>query len=218
VRLSQEVFDIPRLRRRSPPLSTCPKADAARSIACPSRLVSCRLFLGRTFVASLMLNFQESIMNAFRTFVTVALALSWSSVATAYDYKLGTLEIDHPWARATPPTAPAGGGYLTITNKGAAADRLVSVKSPAAGAVQVHEMKMEGNVMRMREVEGGLAIAPGATVALAPGGLHLMMMGLKMPLKQGEKVPVTLVFEKAGSIDIELDVMAMGAAPAHEHK
>jgi len=157
-------------------------------------------------------------MNAFRTLVAVALALSWSSAAGAHDYKLGTLEIAHPWARATPPSAPSGGGYLTITNKGPTEDRLVSVKSPAAGAVQVHEMKMEGNVMRMREVEGGLAIPPGATVALAPGGFHLMMMGLKVPLKEGEKVPVTLVFQKAGSIDIELAVTAMGAAPPHGHK
>jgi copper(I)-binding protein len=142
----------------------------------------------------------------------------WCGAADARDYKLGTLEIGHPWARATPPTAPAGGGYLTITNKGTTEDRLVSIKSPAAGAVQVHEMRMEGNIMRMREVEGGLAIPPGATVALAPGGLHLMMMGLKEPLKQDESVPVTLVFEKAGSIDVELAVIAMGATPSHEHK
>jgi len=146
------------------------------------------------------------------------LILAWSGAALAHSYKLGSLEIGHPWARATPPTAPTGGGFLTITNKGTAADRLVSASSPAAASVQVHEMKMEGNVMRMREVEGGLAIPPGATVALAPGGLHLMMMGLKEPLKQGDRVPVTLVFEKAGSIDVELAVTAMGATPSHEHK
>ena len=157
-------------------------------------------------------------MKAFRPLAAVALALLWCSAAGAQDYKLGTLEIGHPWARATPPTAPAGGGYLTVTNKGTTEDRLISVKSPAAGAVQVHEMKMEGNIMRMREVEGGLAIPPGATVALAPGGLHLMMMGLREPLKQGERVPVTLVFEKAGSINVELAVIAMGATPSHEHK
>jgi copper(I)-binding protein len=81
--------------------------------------------------------------------------------------------------------------------------------------VEIHEMKMEGNVMRMRELEHGLEIKPGATVALAPGGFHLMMMGLKAPLKQGEKVPVTLTFEKAGSIDVELEVKAMGAMPGH---
>jgi len=158
-------------------------------------------------------------MNAFRPLAAIAaLAVLWTGAADAQDYKLGTLEIGQPWARATPPTAPAGGGYMTITNKGAHPDRLVAVKSPAAGMVQVHEMKMEGNVMRMRELDGGLAIPPGATVALAPGGLHLMMMGLKAPLKQGERVPVTLVFEKAGTIDVELAVTAMGATPAHEHK
>ena len=79
-------------------------------------------------------------------------------------------------------------------------------------------MKMDGNVMRMREVEGGLTIPPGATVALAPGGFHLMMMGLKEPLKQGAQVPVTLVFQSAGSINVELAVMAMGATPSHDHK
>lgn len=157
-------------------------------------------------------------MNAFRPLAAIALALLWSTAADARDYKLGTLEIGHPWARATPPSAPAGGGYLTVTNKGAAEDRLISVSSPAAGAVQVHEMKMEGNIMRMREIEGGLAIPPGATVTLAPGGLHLMMMGLKEPLKQGERVPVTLVFQKAGSIDVELAVVAMGATPSHDHR
>jgi len=76
-------------------------------------------------------------------------------------------------------------------------------------------MKMEGNVMRMRELANGLEIAPGATVTLAPGGLHMMMMGLKAPLKQGEKVPLTLVFEKAGTIDVEIAVEAMGATPGH---
>ena len=143
--------------------------------------------------------------------------------ALARDYKIGALQIGQPWTRATPPTAPAGGGFLTVTNTGTTPDRLVSAKSPAAGSVQVHEMKMDGNVMRMREVDGGLAIAPGATVTLAPGGLHIMLMGLKAPLRQGEKVPLTLVFEKAGSIDVELDVMALGASPpsghgSHQHK
>jgi hypothetical protein len=143
------------------------------------------------------------------------LILAWSGAALAHSYKLGSLEIGHPWARATPPTAPTGGGFLTITNKGTTIDRLVSASSPAAASVQVHEMKMEGNVMRMRELANGLEIAPGATVTLAPGGLHMMMMGLKAPLKQGEKVPLTLVFEKAGTIDVEIAVEAMGATPGH---
>lgn len=137
--------------------------------------------------------------------------------ASAHDYKLGSLEISQPWARATAPTAPAGGGYLAITNKGTTPDRLVSAISPAAQTVQVHEMKMEGNIMRMREVDHGLEIAPGTTVKLAPGGFHLMMMGLKEPFKQGTTVPVTLVFEKAGRIDVELAVGSIGATePPHD--
>ena len=135
--------------------------------------------------------------------------------AAAQDYKLGALEIVHPWARATPPTAPTGGGYLSVKNTGTTPDHLISASSPAAGAVQVHEMKMEGSVMRMRELDGPLEIKPGETVTLAPGGLHLMMTGLKAPLKQGERVPLTLVFEKAGKIDVELSVVAIGATPSH---
>ena len=103
-------------------------------------------------------------------FLAFLVLLAGIGTASAHSYKLGALEIGHPWARATPPTAPAGGGYLTIKNTGTTPDRLVEVRSPAAAAAQVHEMKMEGNVMRMRELAGGLEIAPGATVALAPGG------------------------------------------------
>jgi periplasmic copper chaperone A len=149
-----------------------------------------------------------------RVFALLAL-LMMSSPAWAHDYKFGALEIGHPWSRATPPTAPTGGGYLSVKNTGTESDHLVSASSPAAGAVQVHDMKMEGNVMRMRPLDGPLEIKPGETVTLAPGGMHLMMMGLKEPLKQGERVPLTLVFEKAGKIDVELAVEAMGATPQH---
>jgi copper(I)-binding protein len=150
----------------------------------------------------------------FRVLTLLALLLM-ASPAWAHDYKLGALEIGHPWSRATPSTAPTGAGYLSVKNTGATPDRLVSVSSPAAGAVQVHDMKMDGSVMRMRELESPLEIKPGETVTLAPGGMHLMMMGLKEPLKQGERVPLTLVFEKAGKIDVELAVEAMGATPQH---
>ena len=147
-----------------------------------------------------------------RILLPIVLAVLCAATAAAHDYKLGALEIAHPWARATPPSAPAGGGFLKITNTGATADRLVSVSSPAAALTQIHEMKMDGNVMRMREVEKGLDIPAGGSVTLAPGGLHLMLMDLKGPLKQGTRVPVTLVFEKAGKIDVELAVEAMGAS------
>ncbi|MBS0222424.1 MAG: copper chaperone PCu(A)C [Proteobacteria bacterium] len=151
------------------------------------------------------------MMMSLRLALACALVTLLPVGAFAHDYKLGALEISQPWARATAPAAPAGGGYLTITNKGTTSDRLMSVRSPAADKVEVHEMKMDGNIMRMRAVEHGLEIAPGATVKLAPGGFHLMMMGLKGPLKQGTRVPLTLTFEKAGSIDVELAVGGMGA-------
>ena len=148
----------------------------------------------------------------FRAVGLFVLALVCADAAQARDYKLGTLEISQPWARATPPSAPAGGGFLKITNTGTSPDRPISARSPAADIVQVHEMKMDGSVMRMREVEKGLELPAGGSVTLAPGGYHLMMMGLKGPLKQGSTVPVTLVFEKAGTIDVELAVEAMGAS------
>lgn len=149
--------------------------------------------------------------------LSTAVALFGLPVA-AHDYTLGSLKIGHPWTRATPPTAPSGGGFLTVTNAGATADRLVSATAATAGQVQIHEMKMDGSIMRMRELENGLEIPPGATVTLAPGGFHLMLMGLKEPFKEGTRIPVTLVFEKAGKIDVELMVMALGASPdAHKH-
>jgi copper(I)-binding protein len=131
--------------------------------------------------------------------------------ALAKDYKLGALEIHQPWTRATPSTAQAGGGFLVVTNTGTTPDRLIAAKSAAADKVEVHEMKMDGNVMRMRAVENGIEIPPGGTVELKPGGLHVMFMGLKGPFAKDTKVPLTLVFEKAGSVDIELPVEAMGA-------
>ena len=137
--------------------------------------------------------------------------------ASALDYKVGAIEIVQPWTRATPPTAESGGGYLVLKNTGTTPDRLIAVKSPAADKVEIHEMKMDGNIMRMREVEKGIEIPPGATVELKPGGFHVMFMGLKAPFAKEAKVPLTLVFEKAGSIDVDLMVQAMGAlAPMHK--
>ena len=137
--------------------------------------------------------------------------------ALALDYKLGAIEIVQPWTRATPPTAESGGGYLVLKNTGTTPDRLIAVKSPAADKVEIHEMKMDGNIMRMREVEKGIEIPPGATVELKPGGFHVMFMGLRAPFAKDAKVPLTLVFEKAGSIDVDLMVQAMGAqAPMHK--
>jgi periplasmic copper chaperone A len=133
----------------------------------------------------------------------------------AEEVKAGDLVITQAWSRATPNGAKIAGGYLTIENKGAAPDRLIGGSGDVAGKVEVHEMAMDNGVMKMRPLEKGLAIEPGKTVKLAPGGYHLMMFDLKGPLKQGDKVPVTLEFEKAGKVTISLDVQGLGAqAPA----
>src|SRR3954470_9779216 len=156
-------------------------------------------------------------MNLFsRTLTLAALAASLFAVsARAEDVKAGDLVIGQAWSRATPGGAKIGGGYLTIENKGAAADRLIGGSGDIAGKVEVHEMAMNNGVMTMRELDKGLAIEPGKTVKLAPGGLHLMLMDLKGSLKQGDKVPVTLEFEKAGKVTVSFDVQGVGAqAPA----
>lgn len=123
----------------------------------------------------------------------------------------GSISIEKPFSRATPGGSKVGAGYMTIINKGNAADRLLSASSPVAGKVEIHEMVMQGGVMKMRELTGGLPIEAGKTATLAPEGNHLMLMELKAPLKQGDKVPVTLNFEKAGKVDVTLDVQAIGA-------
>lgn len=153
-----------------------------------------------------------------RFLLSLALLALLGCPAWSHDYKVGSLEIDHPWTRATPPSARTGGGYMTITNKGTAPDRLISARSGASAKVEIHEMKMDGTIMRMRELENGLEIPPGATVALKPGGYHIMFMELKAPLEKGGKVPVTLVFEKAGSVDVEFPIQEMGAAHPGQSK
>lgn len=156
-------------------------------------------------------------MTLRRWLIAVAIA-TFALPAFAQDYKVGSLEIGNPWTRATPPSAQSGGGFLTITNKGTTPDRLVAVRTTASNKAEIHEMRMDGNVMRMRELEKGLEIPPGATVELKPGSYHLMFMELKAPFAKDAKIPATLVFEKAGSVDVELSVAAMGAAsPATKH-
>jgi copper(I)-binding protein len=142
-----------------------------------------------------------------------------AGTATAHEYKAGTLTIGHPWTRATPPSAKVGGGYLSITNNGTSPDRLVAVESDTAGVAEIHHMATENGVMKMQAVPGGLEIAPGATVKLAPGGYHVMFMELKQPFKQGSSIKGTLVFEKAGRVPVEfkVDAIASKAPDAHHH-
>lgn len=146
-----------------------------------------------------------------RSLFALALLLAGSPAAFAADVKAGDLVITQPWSRATPGGAKTSAGYLTIENKGGAPDRLVAVSGDVAGRIEVHEMAVNNGVMTMRPLEKGLVIEPGKTVALAPGGYHLMLMELKSPLKQGDKLPVTLEFEKAGKVAVTLVVQAVGA-------
>jgi copper(I)-binding protein len=127
------------------------------------------------------------------------------------DYKLGAIEIERPWARATPKGATVGAGYMKITNKGTEADRLLGGSVAFAKRFELHSMVMEQGVMRMREVKDGLEIKPGQTVELKPGGYHVMFVDLMQPLAQGDHVKVTLSFAKAGTIDVEYAVEAIGA-------
>ncbi|MGD9537555.1 MAG: copper chaperone PCu(A)C [Alphaproteobacteria bacterium] len=127
-----------------------------------------------------------------------------------HDHAQGTLHIIQPWARFTPPGAPNGAAYLSIENTGAEADRLVGVATPRAERAEMHETKQEGELMTMRPVDG-VAIAPGKTVSFAPGGLHIMMLGLSAPLTEGERFPMTLRFEHAGEVTVEV-VVTRGAA------
>jgi periplasmic copper chaperone A len=146
--------------------------------------------------------------------VTSLLAILTTSLAgpmRAEDVKAGDLVITQAWSRATPNGAKIGAGYLTIENKGTTADKLIGVNGDIAGKIELHEMSMNNGVMKMRPVDGGLTIDPGKTVKLAPNGYHLMIMDLKNPLKQGDKVPVTLSFEKAGKVAVTLDVQGIGA-------
>jgi|SRR5580704_8807424 copper(I)-binding protein len=145
-------------------------------------------------------------------FVFAALMSATSATAAlAEDVKAGDLVISQGWTRATPGGAKIGGGFLTIENKGAAADKLIGASADAAGKVEVHEMAVTDGVMKMRPLDNGLIIEPGKSVKLAPGGYHLMIMDLKNPLKEGDKLPVTLQFEKAGKVAVTLDVEGVGA-------
>jgi copper(I)-binding protein len=155
-------------------------------------------------------------MHRLPRLVVFALAVLLAGAATAHDYTLQNLRIDHPFARATPPGAQSGGVYLTIENRGTSKDRLVKVASPAAATVELHSMTMEGNVMRMRAI-AGLDIAPGATVTLGSAGYHVMLVGLARPLVVGDRIAMTLTFEKAGAVEVTALVEAMAPAAGATH-
>jgi periplasmic copper chaperone A len=155
----------------------------------------------------------ETAMNAFArsTVLAVLVLLAGAGAGLAHGYKLGDLAIGHPWARAAPGGMKVSGGYLSITNNGTVPDRLTGATFSEADHVEIHEMKMEGDVMKMRPLPDGVEVKPGETVKLAPSGIHLMLKELKTPLKKGDMVAGSLTFEKAGKVDVEFKIEDAGA-------
>jgi hypothetical protein len=145
-------------------------------------------------------------------FATIIGAVFFALTTTcfAHDYTVGSLHIEHPWSRTVPKGANVAVGYLEIKNTGTIPDRLIGGSSEIAGRFEIHEMTMDGGVMKMRPLEGGIEIPPGQSVKLAPGGNHLMFLDLTIPPVQGKFFRGTLVFEKAGKVDVEFDVEGMG--------
>ena len=146
-------------------------------------------------------------------------AVVGSAAAFAADYRAGDIEISDPWARASAtPQARTGAAYMALSNKGDTADRLTGASSPVAERAELHTHEMDGNVMRMRSIEA-IEIAPGEPAVLRPGGLHLMLVGLRQPLRAGDRVPLTLTFQRGGTVEVEVAVgpVAGMAAPGAPH-
>ena len=146
--------------------------------------------------------------NLLNVILAAVVGIGFTGMAQAQNAKVGGVQIENAYTRATVPGQMAAGGFMKIENKGAA-DQLISASSPVAGEVQLHEMAMDGNVMKMRQVKD-IAVPAGGAVELKPGGLHLMFMNIKAPLAAGETVPVKLKFAKAGEVEVKMPVNAMG--------
>ena len=150
----------------------------------------------------------------FKSTLTGLLLSTSVLMAQAHSFKLGDITIGHPYARTTAAGQASGGGYLKLENSGAD-DKLLSASADVAASVELHSMSMEGDVMRMRQVDG-IALPKGKTVELKPGAFHIMFMGLKAPLKNGDKFPLKLRFEKAGEVTVTVNVEAGGGELKHD--
>jgi copper(I)-binding protein len=156
-------------------------------------------------------------MNRRDLLAGAALSL-FAGVTEAADYSAGDVKVGNPWARATPRGANVAAAYMTLTNNGTAADRLMGGSTKVASRFEVHSMVIEDGVAKMRPVEGGLEIKPRETVELKPGSFHVMLIGLTQALQQGQRLSGTLIFERAGKVDIEFTVVPIGqGAPAGGH-
>ena len=151
-----------------------------------------------------------------RRALLIAAAAIAALPAAAHDYTAGDISIGHPWTRAAGANGN-GAGFLQLRNNGGQADRLISATSPIARVVELHTMMRDGDVMRMRPVQD-IPVPAGQTVTLQPGGFHIMLIGLTGPMSQGGRVPLTLRFERAGEVQVELAVEAAGArGGGHQH-
>ena len=159
-------------------------------------------------------------MTTRRIFLAAGLGLTGLAVLSAaavadsmsHGKAMGPIVVEASFARASAsPVAKSGAAYVTVTNKGGQADRLVGVKGDAARRIELHTHKMKDGKMTMTPIKGGVTIAPGETVAFAPGGRHIMLMGLHAPLVEGETLKLTLVFEKAGEIPVDIPILGVGA-------
>jgi copper(I)-binding protein len=149
--------------------------------------------------------------------IAVALVLgALAGPAGAEDFRLGDIVVGSPWARATAANAKTGAAYMTVANTGNTEDRLVNAASPVAERVELHTHAMDGDIMRMRRI-AALEVHPGEPAIFQPGGHHVMLFGLKAPLREGQSFPLTLVFERAGSLEVRVAVQRAGAAAPKEH-
>jgi len=137
----------------------------------------------------------------------IAALLSPSLFANAHDYSVGNLHIEHPWSRAMPPVAPTAAAYFVVHNKGSDADRLLSASTPVAGKAELHEHIHADGLMKMQQVQN-VTIPAGGEVKFEPMGYHVMLFNLKQQAKDGERFPLTLTFEKAGAVEVEIAVQA----------
>ncbi|MBX3531697.1 MAG: copper chaperone PCu(A)C [Rhizobiaceae bacterium] len=151
-----------------------------------------------------------------RLLAALAMSMALSGVALAHQFKVGPIEVGHPWSRPTPPSAPVASGYVKLTNGGAETDRLVEITSPIGKRAEIHRSLVQDGVATMRPLTEGVAIEPGATVDFEAERLHVMFIEPTRQLKEDEKFPATLVFEKAGSVEVEFVVQRRPAPAAPE--
>ena len=159
-----------------------------------------------------MMHHSFRMLFAAAALAAVAFAALATRHAVAAEFKAGDISIEAPWSRATPGGAKVAAGYLTIKNSGATPDRLISATADIADRTEIHEMSMADGMMKMREVPDGVSVPAGGSLALAPMGYHLMFLGLKKPLKEGDTFAGTLTFEKTGTTAVTFEVRGVGAS------